>query len=135
MTQKKSIDRVCSVCGTDYLTRPADLHRTSCCSVQCRSRKGGLMVSHGGSSNANWRGGISEQPYRYTKLYRERHPEKVRAGYAVRRALEGGRLQRGPCVECGITDGVHAHHNDYTKPLDVVWLCDKHHRIKHGATC
>jgi hypothetical protein len=25
-----------------------------------------------------------------------------------------------------------AHHNDYRNPLDVTWLCKKHHLLAHG---
>jgi DNA-directed RNA polymerase subunit H (RpoH/RPB5) len=51
-------------------------------------------------------------------------PDKCRQ--EVHKAIKSGRLTRLPCVECGdpVTD---AHHPDYAKPLDVVWLCRKHH--------
>lgn len=44
-------------------------------------------------------------------------------------ALKCGRINKQPCGVCG--DKGQAHHSDYTKPLDVEWLCDKHHREKH----
>ena len=42
-----------------------------------------------------------------------------------------GTLKRGPCEVCGEPDA-QAHHDDYSKPLDVRWLCDRHHREHHG---
>lgn len=61
--------------------------------------------------------------------WRARHPEAVRAHNAVARAIRKGTLVRGPCEECppGRTGRVHAHHDDYSKPLDVRWLCPRHH--------
>lgn len=52
-----------------------------------------------------------------------RHPEKVRARSAARHSKQ---LERQPCAVCGATK-VEAHHEDYSKPLVVVWLCKKHH--------
>lgn len=49
-------------------------------------------------------------------------------------AIRAGKLIKQPCEVCG-EDKVHAHHLDYSKPLEVMWLCDKHHREwhkKHG---
>lgn len=39
-------------------------------------------------------------------------------------------LDRKPCVICGNAK-VEAHHPDYSKPLDVIWLCKKHHGEIH----
>jgi len=61
-----------------------------------------------------------------TRNWRKRHPERVRAHSAVARALRSGRLKKQPCEECGSKD-VHAHHDDYSKPLEVRWLCPLHH--------
>jgi hypothetical protein len=68
----------------------------------------------------------------YGKLRRIRRPERVRAAYLTSDAIRDGRLVRQPCEVCGTTLRVQAHHDDYTKPLDVRWLCFKHHREHHG---
>lgn len=56
---------------------------------------------------------------------------KVAARIAVGNALRDGRLRRGSCEICGNHD-VEAHHEDYTRPLEVRWLCFVHHRREHG---
>lgn len=72
--------------------------------------------------------------YRATKLYRERHQKKLKAHNAVTYALRLGRLYRWPV--CAMPDcsceTVHAHHPDYDRPLDVVWLCQTHHKQAHA---
>lgn len=47
-------------------------------------------------------------------------------------AIRDGRLIPGPCRVCGTTERIEAHHNDYTKPLEVDWLCVRHHMEIHG---
>lgn len=65
----------------------------------------------------------------YMKARREAHPEMYAAHTAVGNALRDGRIKREPCVFCA-SEKVHGHHRDYSKPLDVVWLCPKcHHRL------
>jgi hypothetical protein len=44
----------------------------------------------------------------------------------VRYALKKGILKREACI-CGETK-VEAHHADYKRPLDVMWVCRKHHK-------
>ena len=60
------------------------------------------------------------------KKYRLKH----NARSAVARALKTGTLIRGVCEICGNTE-TEAHHNDYTKQLEVRWLCVLHHGIQH----
>lgn len=57
-------------------------------------------------------------------------PVKRAARKIVERAIREGRLVQSACGECG-AQRAHAHHEDYSKPLDVVWLCPKHHKNRH----
>jgi len=66
-----------------------------------------------------------------TKARRKKYPERVNAMNAVARALRRGILTKGPCEVCATTTRIEAHHPDYTKPLDVMWLCRIHHREQH----
>lgn len=59
------------------------------------------------------------------------YPEKRAARTAVGNAIRAGRLVRKPCEVCGIMQS-EAHHEDYSKPLDVRWLCRVHHLMHHG---
>ena len=67
----------------------------------------------------------------YQRRRRKLSPEKQRAHDAVRNAVKRGDLVREPCEVCGVEPS-QAHHEDYSKPLDVRWLCFKHHRAEHG---
>jgi len=57
--------------------------------------------------------------------------EIAAAHYAVSKALTKGHLVKQPCSVCYSTDKIEAHHKDYTKPLEVVWYCRKHHKEEH----
>jgi ribosomal protein S27AE len=59
-----------------------------------------------------------------------RNADKRSAHVAVGNAIRDGRLFRQPCERCG-SPKAEAHHDDYTKPLDVRWLCRKHHAERH----
>jgi hypothetical protein len=60
----------------------------------------------------------------------ERNPIKRQAQVMVGNALRDGRLARQPCEVC-CNAKAHAHHDDYSKPLDVRWLCTTHHAEWH----
>lgn len=59
---------------------------------------------------------------------RNRH--KRVAHVAVGNAVRDGRLFKKPCEICGSKE-VQAHHDDYSKLLDVRWLCVTHHAEHH----
>lgn len=58
------------------------------------------------------------------------NPEKRKAHKAVERALADGSLVQKPCEKCGDPNS-QAHHEDYSKPLEVNWLCQKDHKARH----
>ena len=65
--------------------------------------------------------------------WRKRYPERKRAHGLVRKAVVAGQIKRGRCeVGRGCSGAVHAHHDDYSKPLDVRWLCASHHALHHS---
>lgn len=64
-----------------------------------------------------------------TIKFRTENPEKYAAQTAVGNAIRDGKLKRQTCRECG--KKAHAHHEDYSKPLDVIWLCPVHHAEIH----
>ena len=66
------------------------------------------------------------------KWYKE-NKHKQRAQLRLRRAVAGGKVAFGDsCSSCGATNvKLQAHHEDYTKPLDVRWLCTACHGWEH----
>ena len=67
---------------------------------------------------------------RASKKGRLLHPEKWNARYLVKRAIAKGIIVKQPCFICGETD-VQAHHEDYSKPLEVIFLCRNCHYKRH----
>lgn len=65
-----------------------------------------------------------------TWAWAKRHPEKRAAHQAVTYAIRAGLLSRKPCESCGNLRS-QAHHEDYTRKLDVKWLCAACHKKEH----
>ena len=73
-----------------------------------------------------WAKAHPKERYEYIKKYIAENPEAHAAHCAVRNAVRCGRLKKQPCAICG-TLPVGAHHENYSRPLEVVWLCPQHH--------
>lgn len=70
---------------------------------------------------------LCQQKYRYL------NPEKCNAHNKLNYAITSGRLTRPLfCSVCGATGVIHGHHEDYSKPLDVIWLCHNCHTDIHS---
>lgn len=61
----------------------------------------------------------------------KRNKDKRRAHSKVSTALRNGTLKKEACKICGSSIRVEGHHEDYNKPLCVIWLCPKHHSELH----
>jgi len=64
------------------------------------------------------------------KNYVKKHPNKYKAHIIVNNAIRDKKLFREPCEICGEAKS-HGHHDDYMKPLNIRWLCAKHHNEWH----
>lgn len=106
--EKKSADPV-------WLLKEMERHRQK----QQRCREEGTAVVLTG-----------ERKREVTRRYRAKYPEKAKAHSASYRAANSGLLESKPCEVCG-NPKTEKHHEDYKQPLDVKWLCTKHHAERH----
>ena len=65
------------------------------------------------------------------KKWQEKNADRRAAHGILGRAIKSGKIIRMPCEVCGSTEKIHGHHEDYTKPLEVKWLCPQHHKDAH----
>ena len=129
----------CRTCGrrkplSAFYAHPdmADGHLHSC--KECRKAYARSRI--GPASRA-----ADRRRYRRSKSRREQihaqarrwiasNPKGRRAHNIVASAIQRGLLVRGKCEKCG-AQKVHAHHDDYRRPLAVRWLCALHHVQAH----
>lgn len=71
-----------------------------------------------------------EECHRHALAQAHRHPFHKQARSLVSSAIKCGRMVRKPCEVCGSKKS-EAHHEDYSKPLEVNWLCRTHHMERH----
>lgn len=95
--------------------RAYDRHRFRHCKKRKRSFKRYMKSKKGRAARR-----------RAVEAWIARNPDKRLAQLEMKKAIKSGALQRQPCAVCGhvVTDG---HHQDYSRPLDVIWLCKAHH--------
>lgn len=67
-----------------------------------------------------------------SKKWRIENPEGYKAHTALGNAIRDKKIIRMPCEICG-NKRSHAHHEDYSKPLEVRWLCALHHHRFHAG--
>ena len=72
---------------------------------------------------------VAKSRNNYRKKHKLRYVAKAVFGHAVR---DGKILRPNYCSHCGIEGSPQGHHNDYNKPLDVVWVCVRCHTNFHN---
>jgi ribosomal protein S27AE len=70
--------------------------------------------------------GLDKTAEKWNKL----HPKEANARFLVAYAVRCGRIKKTKCVKCGNKNS-QAHHEDYDKPLEVIWLCPVCHKALH----
>ena len=77
------------------------------------------------------REGKPERHREANRRWQQRHPEKYAAQRQAKQAIKTGLLVNpGRCEDCGTETSLEAHHEDYSKPLEVVWLCVPCHGLR-----
>ena len=79
-----------------------------------------------------WRKNNKEIYNESRRRWKRKHPIAHIAHYMVNNEIYNGKLIKLPCEICGTTNNIHAHHPDYSKPLNIIWLCRKHHIELHS---
>lgn len=107
--------------------------RHSVC-LQCtRARDAAEKVQRAEAKKAYNR---SEAFKQAAKKSRAKFPERTKDRSIFVARIQTGALKPWPvCAVPECTDThVHGHHPDYSRPLDVVWLCRVHHTEAHNIT-
>ena len=125
--KRKCVAANCQLCGVAFSAIEYEVNRgggkfcSRYCSrvaqakINCESRKLGISRSE---RTLAWRKSVSLEVHA--------------AHNAVEAALANKSLVRKPCEVCGAIR-VDAHHDDYSKPLDIRWLCRSHHLQHHRS--
>jgi hypothetical protein len=77
-----------------------------------------------------WRTNNPEKRLAIDRRKRAKNPDRSKARSVIHDLIYRGKLKRQPCEICS-EPSAEAHHKDYSDPLDIVWLCSKHHREEH----
>ena len=138
------MDKICIACGktlpvTEFYRHPqmADGHLgkcKECCKRQALERRYAKLteIRQYDSQRAKTPKRRADLKLNVRKM-RELYPEKNKARAAISRAVRSGKIVPQPCAMCGATK-TEAHHTDYSKPFDVVWVCRScHFKIHYGC--
>lgn len=134
-------EKVCKKCGCekpldDFYKHPrmADGHLNKCieCTKEDVTRNRQLRIDYYREydrmrSRTETR---REKTRRISERWRLEHPSRRAAQVALGNAVRSGKVIPQPCHLCG--EKAEAHHPDYDRPLDVVWLCPAHHKQAHA---
>ena len=121
----------CCRCGKSFLRYDVSLWKQthSPSSIQCICRK--CIREKQRDYRKNRRGKEAEN--KASKRAYQNHKYKWQARAKLRYAVKNGSIEKPQiCEVCGEKKPLHGHHADYSKPLEVNWLCQEHHQQLHS---
>ena len=121
--------RVCKVCIGEKVSAYQKTTNGRAVHIKALSRWNGTLsaMEKKHTYKLSDKGKASER--RYAKSMRVKKDARLRARGLVNTHISRGKLIRPSFCECGFIGFVQAHHDDYTKPLEVRWLCVSCHKI------
>jgi hypothetical protein len=139
-----TLSKVCSVCKQELpatsfsprKNRPSGLQSMckSCHAIQSKESRLKNPERAADSMARYRRSELGKQnSLKAVLAYRKRYPEKRKAGSKVYKAILAEKITKPTlCEHCGVSDtNLDGHHHDYSKPLEVLWLCRKCHVRLH----
>lgn len=121
LSEKKALDGLKAECGDCLRVRSRNFSRNNRDAI--RERNAAAMTEE----KRQKRNEDARSKY-HSMTDEQRIRRKARAKLFY--FLSEGRIKKLPCEVCGNQE-VEAHHDDYSKPLEVKWLCIKHHGVVH----
>ena len=134
-------DKACRWCGGQV---GEDRGRSAFCGEGCRVER---RRERGRIGSKKWREKNPAMAQKVARRWEQKNPEKkrkMRRRYrrdnmdkravhrAINKAVRRGKLSRPDrCSNCGSGGKIHAHHEDYSRRFDVVWLCPLCHAGVH----
>jgi ribosomal protein S27AE len=130
--RKASLDGLaakCKECQKDYDKKRSNMpHRVEARSEYAKTKNG---IESRRRASRKYSSKNKDKVYKATKEYRENNPKKCKAHGIVAYHVKIGNLKSKACEVCGESKS-QAHHDDYDYPLEVRWLCSKHHKEWHA---
>ena len=131
-----SNNKPCVKCGSTERHKPPLGKKLGTCKA-CKKARDKAWYKANSEKNRDrtkaWKQANPEKNLAHFKTYKQNNPEKYAAHNAVNNAIKRGDLPQVStcdCVDCGVP-AVEYHHEDYSKPLEVVALCKKCHAKRH----
>lgn len=130
--QPKNTDGHMHICKVCHKARMAKRRLDKSDEIQAYDRERGLLP-HRKLAVKERAPKYKDTPARQIRNMRAKYPEKATARNILGAAVRDGRvIKPDACQECGILkSNLHGHHHDYSKPLDVRWLCTGCHGAVH----
>lgn len=144
-----NVKKICTVCGAEFVPTLNQTRKGWWNCLECQRMKDRAYMKRRKAAgfhrirryNAEWMRKYNQKPERkaqqarlrrkYWRMPHKRFKEQARRKLQL--AVQHGKIIRGPCSQCGAPKS-EGHHEDYSKPFEVQWLCRPCHRALHRSS-